>query len=192
MNGLADPSHGPQGPPTLDARRRLLALLNQYPGLQASELARRVGIEENLARYHLHVLVRSGLATEIREEQEIRFYPLVPTIAGAQPSIGRVDRPALAALRRPKPLEAVLVLLEEPQHRCSMADLSRRIGVSPSTGTYHVGRLRRAGLVDVEPQHRERWVLLHQPERVLRLLRDFPPPQDLVQGFIELWDRLDL
>ncbi|MDX1612026.1 MAG: helix-turn-helix domain-containing protein, partial [Candidatus Thermoplasmatota archaeon] len=44
-------------------RRRLYRALNQFPGLHLAALAREADVDERLARYHIRVLVKSGLAT---------------------------------------------------------------------------------------------------------------------------------
>lgn len=174
-----------------DRRRRLYEALMAYPGLHLAELARQADVEEKLARYHIRVLVKSGLATKKREGNKNLYYPKVEADLGSKEVIDRRDKEALGLLRRPVPLRMVLALLDA-EEGLTMGEIAEAAAVSRSTATYHVEKLKDAELVRVTVEGRARRVHLDDHERVSELLSEYPPPKDIVSGFVEMWDGLEL
>lgn len=179
----------PKGGP--DTRRRLYDALVRYPGLHLAELARQARLSEDLARYHLRVLVKRGIATEVTEERFVRYYPRVEGELGPREVVDRADKPALKLLRRPVPLNMVLALLAS-DGPLRMGELASEVGVSPGTATYHVKNLAGVDLVAVDARDGGRYVRLVDAARVVRLLTAYPPPRDVVSDFVSLWDELGL
>lgn len=173
-----------------DLRRQLHRTVAQYPGLHAAELARRTGVKEPSARYHLRMMVRLGLANEVEEAGYLRYYP-AGTTEPAPLALGRNEKRALAILRRPVPLRIVLALLGQEEPR-GMGWIAEQAGVANGTATYHVKNLHTAEIVEIQQRHRERLVHVRDPDWVIRLLTHYPPPRDVVEGFVELWDQLEL
>ncbi len=174
-----------------DRRRRLYEALLEYPGLHLAELARQAEVEEKLARYHIRVLVKSGLATKKREGNKNLYYPKVEAEIGSKEVIDRRDKEALALLRRPVPLRMVLALLDDDEG-LTMGEMAEAAAVSRSTATYHVEKLKDAELVRVDVEGRARRVHLEDKDRIAELLTEYPPPKDIVSGFVEMWDGLEL
>lgn len=174
-----------------DRRRRLYEALLEYPGLHLAELARQAGVEEKLARYHIRVLVKAGLATEKREGNKNLYYPKVEAGIGSKEVIDRRDKDALALLRRPVPLRMILALLDA-EEGLTMGEMAEAAAVSRSTATYHVDKLKGAELVHVSVEGRSRRVHLTDHDRVAELLTEYPPPKDIVSGFVDMWDNLEL
>ncbi|MDX1612164.1 MAG: helix-turn-helix domain-containing protein, partial [Candidatus Thermoplasmatota archaeon] len=144
-----------------------------------------------LARYHIRVLVKSGLATERREGNLNLYYPKVEHELGSKEVVDQRVKDQLALLRRPVPLRIVLGLLDQ-EEGLSMGDVAEIADISRSTATYHVGNLEDEGLVHIRKEGRHRVVALTDAEATADLLASFPPPDDVVSGFIEMWDQLDL
>lgn len=174
-----------------ERRRRLYEALMSYPGLHLAELARQAEVEEKLARYHIRVLVKSGLATKKREGNKNLYYPKVEAELGSKEVIDRRDKEAIGLLRRPVPLRMVLALLDT-EEGLTMGEMAEAAAVSRSTATYHVEKLKESELVRVTVEGRARRVHLEDPERVAELLSEYPPPKDIVSGFVEMWDGLEL
>lgn len=182
---------GDKTPMDADLRRRLFHTVLQYPGLHAAELARQAQVGEPTTRYHLHVMTKLGLAKEVEERGYLRYYPAKPSEEAQKMPLGRNEKAALAVLRRPVPLRIVLALLGEGEP-CSMGWVAEQAGVSNGTATYHVKNLQKAEVVEVVRRHRERLATVRDPLWTTRLLRDYPPPRDVVEGFVELWDNLEI
>jgi len=68
--------------------------------------------------------------------------------------------------------------------RTNTGDLATGVGISPSTMSYHLGRLAKLGLV----RHEGIDYVLSEPGRVARLLYAYRPPADLIEGFLDLWE----
>jgi DNA-binding transcriptional ArsR family regulator len=169
-----------------ETRRRILSAVQQFPGLPAADLARQTKTSAQLMDYHLHALIRSGLVSNSDDATSTYF----AAEGEGQVVVDRRDRILLSTVRRPMGLRIALQLLEFGS--ISMGDLARNCGISPATATHHVKRMAKAEAVAVKQEGRGREVALTDPTRMRRLLVDHPPPRDMVAGFIELWDRLDV
>lgn len=81
------------------------------------------------------------------------------------------------------------LLDEEP---LAAGELAEACGVSASTASHHISRMQEGELIYVERKGRSRQIRLADREKVLGLLAEHPPPDDMVQGFVEAWDDLGL
>lgn len=172
----------------LENRRHVFVVLNRYPGLTMAGLARQADLDEDLVRYHVRVLEKAGLARSQRQEGHRRVYPLERTAAGSKSPLDEEDRLLLGLLRRPPVLRATVALLE--QGPLAAGELADACGIAPSTMSHHLARMEEGDLVRAERKGRSRVIGLVDPDRVLTLLSEHPPPEDLVQDFIEAWDEL--
>lgn len=174
----------------LDARRRLFETVQNYPGLHLRELARRVEMNPNHAKYHLLYLEKHGVVSSRKQDGYWTFYPKEQGSVGMRDSIGTQDKQVLALLRRPVPLHVTVVLLDREE--ASLSELCEAVDSSPSTLHYHMGKMEKSGLVESRREGRERRFHLVDQERVLQLLMQYRPPDELVQGFLEAWEDLEL
>lgn len=174
----------------METRRRVFLSVNRYPGLELSRLAKEAGVDESLVRYHVRVLEDADLVRSEEEGGHRRIFPLERTMAGSANPLDETGRTWLSLLRRPPILRAVVALLnQEPLKAGELADAC---GVSASTASHHISRMEEGELIGVEREGRARMIRLKDRERVLDLLSEHPPPDDLVQGFVEAWDDLGL
>lgn len=186
-----DPSGpGRDGALQLETRRQVFLAVHRYPGLELSRIARLAGVDEDVVRYHVRVLEEAGLVRAEEEGARRRVYPLERTSAGAVSPLTRDERRIVGMLRRPATLRAVVALLEHGE--LSAGGLARACSISPSTASHHIKALEEAALITVRREGRERLIALADRALVLRLLTDYPPPRDLVQGFLEAWDELGI
>jgi DNA-binding transcriptional ArsR family regulator len=125
-------------------RDDILTTVRAEPGISASELGRRTECGWGTLVYHLSVLEREHLISSAREGRHRRFF--------SQDRINYSDKPALALLRNDAARRLVLAVQEKPG--IIQKQLSRRLGLSPSTIAWHVGRLERAGLLVKEADGR--------------------------------------
>jgi len=160
----------------LDLRRRLVRLVEQYPGLHLRELARQSDISEALAGYHMDVLVAEEIVTAQADGVYKRFYP------SKGPSPTETEKDLIRILRQRVPLQIVLHLLDAKQ--IGHGDLTQRLGLAKSTVSYHLGKLRDAGLI----AERTGSLFLAEPKRIERLLLRWEPPRDLTDSFADLWE----
>lgn len=173
-------------PLELEVRRRLHEHLHRFPGLHLRELARSLELEANHAKYHLDRLERHGLISSRKEDGYWRFWPK----EGQRETIDRRDKKALALLRKKVPLHVVSLLLEHDE--LSQVGLLDHVGVAQSTLHYHLRNLEATGLITSHKPSRERLYRLTDPDHVEDLLGRYRPPDQLVQGFLDVWEGLEI
>jgi predicted transcriptional regulator len=172
-------------PLDLESRRRLYELLARTPGLHLREIARQLEVDVRTADYHLRQLSKHGLASGIEEGGYARFYPRTANGRGAEMVDAR-DKPLLAILRRPVPLYVALMLLT--QDAATHGELADTADVSPSTLSYHLGRMERVEMLS----HAGASYRLREPERIARILYAHRPTADLIDRFLDLWEDFSL
>jgi len=133
-------------------RHRILSLLEDEPGLHLGALARALDLSESTLRHHLAKLEEADLVVR-READGYTCY--------FRPGTDPREREALARLRSPT-AEAILSALCSGNHDSQRA-VARALDLAPSTVSYHVGRLRDAGLLADEG---------HEGRRVTPLARE--------------------
>ncbi len=121
-------------------RTRILAHLRRLPGDHLRSIARSVQVSLGEARYHLHVLHRSGAVQEEKTSHRSRYYPLDSAQQAEWNLLYRrhwehreVRTRVLSAVRAEGSLRP--------------AEVARRIGISRQLATYHLDRLIRSGAV---------------------------------------------
>lgn len=181
-------AQGGESPLDLETRRRVFVTINRYPGLTVAGLSRTAEMDEDLVRYHLRILEKAGLARTERQEGHRRVFPLERTEAGSASPLDEQEREMLGLLRRPPILRAVVALIE--QGPLNAGDLAEACGVSRSTMSHHIGTMDAEGLIEIERQGRSRVLHLKDRDRLLQLLADHPPPENLVQDFIDTWENI--
>jgi predicted transcriptional regulator len=164
--------------------------VEEFPGLHLREVARQCGMDPNHAKYHLQALERHGLVSSREQGAYQVFFPRAEGPLGPQETVGRDEKEALALLRQPVPLHAVLLLLD--RGACAHAELEAEVPVKRTTLHYHMAKLERAGLVQSWREGKERRYRLAEADRMLALLVRYRPPDRLVAGFLEAWEALGL
>lgn len=169
-------------PLSVEVRRRIFRLIEEFPGLHVREIQRLCEEEYPLVDYHLRVLEARGLVASLEEGGYKRYYPAGPQ---AGRSYALLEKQVLAALRQSVPRRILLALLEGPlRHR----ELVGRVGVSKSTASYHLFRLRRAGVLRfLEPTKEHALV---DQALVARMLTEHRPHRSGIDSFADAW--LDL
>lgn len=178
---------GPEG----STRRRIYELVERYPGLHQREIARQLGLRPSHAEHHLRRLLKAGLLREVEADGYVRYFPRVaaPGPAAAN-AIGAAEARWLALLRQPRPLQIVGILLHADG--LPLTELAARTKISAGTLTYQVDKLEEAGIVARVKDGRLTRARLTDRERLVALLLDHEPPEDLVAGFESLWDDVGL
>ncbi|MHB1260137.1 MAG: ArsR family transcriptional regulator [Thermoplasmatota archaeon] len=163
-------------PAASDLRRRLLELVQEYPGLHVRDLSRRLDTPVRLVEYHAAALLDAGLLRDRRQGAYQRLYPVGDS--AVQPGDERV----LGLLRKEVPLGIALELIEVPEG-LRHADLCERLASSKSNISHHLNDLERAGIIG----KRAGVIRLRDPERIRRLLQQNKPTPDLVSRFANAW-----
>lgn len=119
------------------ARRRLLDLVHEEPGITISDLSARLGVGWGAFYHHLHQLEAAGLLQTRPEGRRCLVYP-----PGQRPA---AHPHARSLLRSPTARSLALAILRQP--RCTVQQLVASQSRSERVVYYHVRRLVDAGLV---------------------------------------------
>jgi len=169
-------------PREVDLRRRILSIVEDYPGLHLRAIQRRAGCTAMVAEYHLNALEHLNLAHSQTQDSYRIFFP-----AKTGPlRLEQREKRWLALLRRPNVLGVVLVLLEHgPLTATEAAELTDLAG---STAYYQITSLRKDGLLRDVPGTSE--ITLTDPERVTAILQAYKPTRDAIARFGSAWSHV--
>lgn len=141
-------------------RRRIYEHVAAHPGQHMRELQRQLAMSGGTLEYHLRVLTREGLLTERRQGRYLRYF------AAAQ--MGGAEKDALGLLRQEVPRRILALLVAQPEQ--SHGGLLQQFRLAPSTLTFHMQKLTRAGLVVATRHGRETRYRVADPALIARLL----------------------
>ncbi|MFA5943537.1 MAG: winged helix-turn-helix transcriptional regulator [Candidatus Thermoplasmatota archaeon] len=164
-----------------DLRRRILLIVEEYPGLHLREIQRRAGTSAMLAEYHLNIMEKLGLITSATRGRYRDFFP----VRSVAMQLDETDRRWLGLLRRPAILRIALLLLEGGALR--PIQLARTLQLVPSTAAYQFKLMESAGLALVERRGNRSILRLGDPARVLEILRTYHPSPDAISSYAETW-----
>lgn len=102
-------------------RRRLLGIIEEKPGIHASELARASGEPWGTVQYHLSLLDKANVVTSVEAGRERRFFPteVEPARARLLAILGQGRRPEIATFIRDHPGSRQIDI-------CDALDVSRK------------------------------------------------------------------
>lgn len=167
-----------------DLKPLIREAVEAYPGIHFRALVRELDTSTSLLRYHLEDLL---------EEDEVRSHDVGGYTRYFPPSADREltdgERDVLEVLRQERPLEITLALLDlgsPVRHK----DLVEVTGLAKGTVTYHLDKLRDAGVVRRVPRGEDRGFHLEDPQRVRELLADFEPVPDVLDRVSATWEDL--
>ena len=172
---------GPTGDELLDlqARRRILEYVRANPGMHLRALADKLAMPVSTLEYHCYQLTRHGhLAT--RETGGFKaFYP--------GEGMDRRDKDILYVVRHEAPRRICAHLLLHPGS--TPGELKAVVGLSAPTLSFHLKKMRAAGVLREEPDGRTKRLFVEDPERVANLLVTYRASfvDDAVDRFSSLW-----
>jgi predicted transcriptional regulator len=163
----------------LEARRRIVAFVQSSPGLHLRALAEALGMPVSTLEYHCYHLARHGHLLTREQGAYKSFYP--------GEGMDRRDRDILSLIRHKAPRDICAHLLLHPG--ATPRDLKAVVGLSGPTLTFHLNKLRKAGLVREEPAGRTKKLYVVDGDRVAGVLVTYRPSflDDAVDRFSEAW-----
>ncbi|AJF59563.1 MAG: winged helix-turn-helix transcriptional regulator [Candidatus Diapherotrites archaeon] len=165
----------------LEVRNKIYGLLKESPGLHFREIQRRTGMATGSLQYHLDYLQRRHLVKQVKDTKFTRFYLIRE---------GFEEEKEMSLLRQGSLRKIVLFLLTHKKG--NNRQISKAIGLSPSTTSWHLNRLFSEGLVQKKKRGRKTFFSLVDPERVARLLVGYRKSflDEMVDGFAEIWKEI--
>lgn len=175
----------PPPPPTpdtvldLEARRRIVRFVQESPGLHMRELAARLAMPVSTLEYHCYQLVKHGQLVTRESAGFKAFYP--------GEGMDRRDKDILYLVRHDAPRKVCSHLLLHPG--ATPKELREMLGVTGPTLSFHLNKLRGAGILREEPEGRTKRLFVEDPERVANLLVTYRRSflDDAVDRFADAW-----
>lgn len=144
----------------LEARRRIYEHVRANPGSYEREIQRALGLGSGNLDYHLDYLEKRGLLTSQLEAHYKRYF----VVAQVKPEA----KPVLALLRQRMPRRVLVWLLEHP--RSAHKEVAEGVGAPPSSLAFHLKKLLKARVVEVERAGRESLFWVRDADAVVALL----------------------
>ena len=166
----------------LENRKRIYDCVSRYPGTYLREIQKNLEMEMGVLEYHLNYLERKGLLSSEMDGRLRRFY--------VSEEVSFLDRRLLGLMRQRIPRKiAIRALLES---RVSFDDLRSELGISKSTLSFHLGKMRSLGILQERKERRKTFYSIGDEDEVARILITYKSSflDDLVDRFAEVWMEL--
>ncbi len=165
----------------LETRRKIYDTILKNPGLHLSKIADLLQMRISHVEYHVHYLEKHDIVTTDKTTGYLRFY-----IKG---TVGIQDKRYLSILRQKTLLRIVIFLLKkEPVKR---KDILENVTVSNSTLSYHLKKLLKNNIIEVQGQGENKGYQLKNKEEIIKWLIQYKP-FDLYEGFENVWTDLTI
>ena len=160
----------------LETRRKIYDLVAKNPGLHLSKVAELLKMRVSLVEYHLIYLEKYQLIYSAKESGYIRYY--------VKGEIATKDKKILSLMRQEIPLKIALLLLKHAnlQHK----EILREMGVAPSTLSYHLKKLVKHEIIEVQSYGEEKGYSIVNRETIVGLLVQYKP-YNLFESFKDVW-----
>lgn len=167
----------------LDVRRRIVDAVKEHPGLHLRGLADLLDLPVSTLEYHCYQLVRHKFLSTRQEGAFKAFYP--------EDGIDRRDKDILYVVRHEAPRRICAYLLLNDG--ATPKDVRQEIGLAAPTLSFHLKKLRDAGMIEEEPAGRTKLLHIVDPERVASILVGYRQSfvDDAVDRFAEVWLELN-
>ena len=160
----------------LETRRKIYNLLKENPGLHLSKIAKTLNLRVSLAEYHLRYLQKHALVQSDTHTGYSRYF-----LQGeAEPR----QKKNFSILRQETLLKIVLLLLKKKQ--AHHKELLEYLEISPSTLSYHLKRLQKNKIIEIDPQGTSRNYQIIEPTELITWLIKYKP-YNLLDGFTDIW-----
>lgn len=144
----------------LPARRRIVEHVQAHPGIHLRALAEQLGVPVSSLEYHIYHLLRTGHLSARDEGGHKAFFPAE--------GLDRRDKDILALVRQDVVRRVCAHLALHPG--ATPKELHRVAGVSAATLSFHLKKLRGAGITEETPAGRTKHIQLVDAERVANVL----------------------
>lgn len=163
----------------LEARKRIVEFVRANPGLHMRELAARVGMAVSTLEYHCYQLVKHGHLVTRESAGFKAFYP--------GEGMDRRDKDILYLVRHEAPRRICSHLLLHPGD--TPKSIREVLGISAPTLSFHLNKLRAAGVLREEAAGRTKHLYVEDPERVANILVTYKASflDDAVDRFAAAW-----
>ncbi|MFQ6127878.1 MAG: winged helix-turn-helix transcriptional regulator [Thermoplasmata archaeon] len=166
----------------LENRKRIYDYVSRYPGTYLREIQKDLKLEMGVLEYHLNYLEKKGLLSSEMDGRLRRFY--------VSEEVAFLDRKLLGLMRQRIPRKiAIRALLES---EVSFDDLRKDLGISKSTLSFHLKKMRNLGILQERRRGRRMIYSIRKEDEVAAILITYKSSflDDLVDRFAEVWMEL--
>ncbi len=163
----------------LGSRRRVYRYVEENPGMHLRGIQRGLDMPLGTVEYHLHQMEKNGLLV-VRDDGRFKAF-------FAKEGVDRRDKDILYYVRQENPRRIMIHLLENPG--ASHSAIVAALPVGPSTVSFHLNKLVKAGRVTQQRQGRSKLFFVEDAERTAGVLVRYRKSflDDLVDRFVGSW-----
>ena len=164
-----------------DIQSKLLQNIGENPGIRYRELLRLTHLANGVLTYHLALLQKlDQVKVERNKSKMTRYYPN---------NISTVETGIIGYIRNHATRQIVLLLLE--RDLCSFDEIVEHTKKAPSTISWHLKRLKEAGIVSVQ-RRRYQFYKVTNKEVVAEVLYKYRQSfiDKVVENYTEIMDEL--
>jgi len=121
-----------------EARTAIYDHIHAHPGIRLGTLAQDLGVNRGTLRYHLGRLQEFGMIAAAAVEGRTGYFE-------NRQKYSALEAKALIHLKNPNTREILAILLESPG--ASRRELAERLGITASSVSWHMRRLKNDGIV---------------------------------------------
>jgi len=167
----------------LPTRKKLYREIKKAPGIHFRELKRRTGFAIGALQYHLDVMEKASLVRKHKQGKFIRYFLV-------QGEHSESEKITLSLLREESVRKIMLLLIEKK--RATNRQLARFLDLAPSTISFHVQKLLKAGIVEKRRTPKRTFFVLLNPNESKALLINYRKSflDSLVDSFVEMWEEI--
>lgn len=161
----------------LETQKQIYMLISKEPGLHIGKIAELLDIKVPLAIYHIRYLEKHDLITIVKERGYTRCY-----LIGM---VGIKEKKILSLIRQETPLKIVLYLLKKPHSKHK--ELLEHFDIAKSTLSYHLKKLMKRGIVDVQLADGEQGYCIINEQEIIKILIKYKPSR-VALGVKNTWE----
>ncbi|MFH1224337.1 MAG: winged helix-turn-helix transcriptional regulator [Candidatus Diapherotrites archaeon] len=167
----------------LDVRRKIYETIDKSPALHFREIQRRTGVGVGALQYHLEFLRKSQLLRAEKDGKFVRYF----SVRGKQ--LGEQGK-EMSLLRQDSIRKIVLHLLTHK--RSNNLSISKAVGLSPPTTSWHLNKLIEAKIVEKRRRGRKSFFYLTDKGKTAELIVEHRKSflDEMVDNFAEVWEEL--
>jgi predicted transcriptional regulator len=161
-------------------RDKIYSIIIKNPGLHFREIQRRTETATGSLQYHLEVLQKRHLVKSSKSGKFLRYYSV-------RAQVSEEDKKGLELLRQDSVRNIVLYLMQKK--KANNSAIAKKVGLSPSTTSFHTSKLVEAGIVGKKQKGRKIFFYIADPKESARLLTGYKKSflDEMVDQFVETW-----
>lgn len=165
-----------------DIDESLLVCIDRNPGVRYRELLRISRLGNGVLTYHLSTLERIGKIRVDRKRSKITRYYLT--------DVPYEDTDLIGQMRNKMTRQLILFILEHD--RCTFGEIVENSGKAPSTISWHLSRLRDAGVISVSLGERSQHYTVVDCREVKKILVIYKDAflDKIVDNYVGIMDQL--